>query len=188
MKRTKVTSNDRPVVIVRKKAGTRGVLPSSAQPRPKAPPQKTRVAIPATSAMPPMAKTGSNKKERDRQARRELLEVLRDRWPQVLPRDYRQLRPWAIGIRRDIAASLPEHTPGRIGAAIRMFQHKMRSAYLRVVIQGGPRYDLEDKPRGEVTPKEQAQARRELQAFYEKRRKTAAPGGAASSGDSPAPG
>jgi ProP effector len=80
------------------------------------------------------------------------------------------------------------HPPGRIGAAIRLFQHQMRSAYLRAVLQGGPRYDLEGNPCGEVTPKEQDQARRELQAFYEKRRKSAAPGAAASPGDSPAPG
>ena len=135
-----------------------------------------------------MAKTGPNKKERERQAQRELLEVLRDRWPQAFPRDYCQLRPLAIGIRQDIAASLSEHPPGRIGAAIRMFQHQMMSAYLRVVLQGGPRYDLEGNPRGEVTPKEQDQARRDLQVFYEKRKQNAAPGAAVSPGDFPVPG
>jgi len=145
----------------------------------------TKAVTPATAATPAMVKTGPNKKERERQAQRELLEVLRDRWPQAFPRDYCQLRPLAIGIRQDIAASLSEHPPGRIGAAIRMFQHQMLSAYLCVVLQGGPRYDLESNPRGEVTPKEQDQARRDLQAFYEKRRKTAVPGAVPSQGDSP---
>ena len=188
MKRSKATSNDRPVVIVRKKAVTKSSLSGAARLRPKPQSPMTKAATPASSTTPPMAKTGPNKKERERQAQRELLEVLRDRWPQAFPRDYRQLRPLAIGIRQEIAACLPEYPPGRIGAAIRMFQHQLRAAYLRVVLQGGPRYDLEGNPRGEVTPKEQAQARGELQAFYEKRGKTAAPGAAASPGDSPVPG
>jgi sRNA-binding protein len=47
----------------------------------------------------------------------------------------------------------------------------MGPAYYRAILWGGPRYDLEGNPRGEVTPEEQAQARDELAAFYERRKR-----------------
>jgi sRNA-binding protein len=54
-----------------------------------------------------------------------------------------------------------------------MFQHLMRPAYGRAVLQGGPRYDLNGQPRGEVTLKEQEHARRDLAAFEEQKRNPA---------------
>jgi len=80
-----------------------------------------------------------------------LLEILRDRWPQAFPRDSRQVRPLAIGIGKDIAAHLPEHSLRRISTTIGIFQHLTGPAYYRAVLQGGARYDLEGNPRGEVT-------------------------------------
>ena len=54
-----------------------------------------------------------------------------------------------------------------------MFQCLMGPAYLRAVLQGGPRYDLDGHPRGEVTPKEREQAGRELHAFYDRKKNEA---------------
>ena len=96
MKRSKETSNDRPVVIVRKKARTKSSLSSAARPRPKPHSPMTKAATPATSATPATAKTGPNKKERERQAQRELLEVLRDRWPQAFPAIIASSGPWRL--------------------------------------------------------------------------------------------
>jgi len=42
--------------------------------------------------------------------------------------------------------------------------------YCRALLQGGPRYDLNGNPRGEVTPEEQERAKRDLAAFYERRK------------------
>jgi ProP effector len=69
---------------------------------------------------------------------------------------------------------LPEHPLRRISYTIGIFQFLTGPAYFRTVIQGGPRYDLEGNPRGEVTPQEQDQARRDLHAFYEQRKKSRA--------------
>jgi sRNA-binding protein len=108
---------------------------------------------------------------------------LRERWPQAFPRDYRQVRPLAIGINKDIAAHLPEQPLRRISFVIGIFQHLLGPAYYRAVIQGGPRYDLGGNPRGEVSLKEQEQARRDLHAFYERRKKNAPPNAQASRED-----
>jgi len=44
-------------------------------------------------------------------------------------------------------------------------------SYCRAIFKGGPRYDLEGNPRGEVTPEEQERARQDLKAFYERRKR-----------------
>jgi ProP effector len=55
-----------------------------------------------------------------------------------------------------------------------MYQQLMWPEYFRVVLEGGLRYDLEGKPRGEVTSPEREHAGRELHAFYEQRKKNRA--------------
>jgi ProP effector len=182
--------SDKPVVIVRKKAGPKRspTGPTTAAPSLSSPVQKAAArtnSSPSRKQKPPapqpspaasdVTASGPSKKEQERQARRELLEIFCDRWPRAFPRDYRQVKPLALGIRQDMAASLPEQPPGRIGFVIGTYQQLMRPAYFRAVLQGGPRYDLEGKPRGEVTPEEKEHAGRDLHAFYERRRKNAAP-------------
>ena len=164
MKSNKGTLKEKPVVVVRRRAGARRSLSNPVRSRPQASSPGTRIARPA------IARPGSNKKERERRARRELLGIMRDRWPQVFPCDSHQVRPLAIGIRQDLASHLPEHPPGRIGFVISMFQCLMGPAYSRAVLQGGPRYDLDGNPRGEVTAKEREQAGRALHAFYERKK------------------
>jgi len=160
---------DRPVIVVYKRAATKNSRSGPIHTRPHASSSVTKVATSGT------AKPGLNKKGRERQARQELLEVLCSRWPRAFPRDEGQVRPLAIGIRQDLAFHLPEQPPGRIGFVIGMFQCLMGPAYLRAVVQGGPRYDLDGHPRGEVTPKEREQAGRALHAFHE-RKKNGDPG------------
>jgi len=171
------TLKERPVVVVRKRAALRSPLSSPTRPGPQASSLGTKIAKPATAKLDP------NKKEREQQARRELLGVLVDHWPRAFPRDSRQVRPLAIGIRQDLASHLPEHPPGRIGFVIRMYQGLMGRAYLRAVLQGGSRYDLAGNPRGEVTATEKEHAGRELHAFYEQRKKRAVSSAAAPGAD-----
>jgi ProP effector len=183
------SKSDKPLVIVRRKVGKGGAptgptqaIPKTASPvkvtkpaSPVQPPQQVQQPVPLQASAPPaVTEAGPNRKERERQARRELLDVLRDRWPQVFPIDFQQVKPLALGIKRDIAAHLPQHSLLRIGGAIGVFQRLMGPAYYRAILRGGPRYDLDGNPRGEVTPEEQEQAKRDLAAFYERRKKRAA--------------
>jgi ProQ/FINO family len=143
-------------------------------PRPQAAPSPVSAPVPA-SAPPPTpavetAPTGPSKKELEKQARRALLEVFRTRWPLAFPRDFRQVRPFALGIHKDIAALLPEQPPQRIRAVIPVFQMLTGAGYYLAVLRGGPRYDLEGNPRGEVTAEEQEIAKRDLAAFYARRK------------------
>ena len=132
-------------------------------------PSETQQPLQA-SAAPAITETRPNRKEREKQARRELLDIFRDRWPQAFPLDFQQVRPLAIGIKRDIAAQLPQHSLLRISGAIGMFQRFLGPAYYRAVPCGGPRYDLDGNPRREVTPEEQGRAKRDLTAFFEWRK------------------
>ena len=183
-----------PVVIIRKK-GTKGTTPSAlpkpilqrSAPGPKVVSPPTPPVQPVAQPIPPptysqpavpqpppataaVTDTGPSKKEKEKKAQRELLEVLRERWPLAFPQDYRQIRPLAIGIKRDIVVHLPQYSLLRISAAIGLFQRLMGPAYYHVVLRGGPRYDLDGNPRGEVTPEEQEHAKRDL-AAYQARRK-----------------
>ena len=169
------------MIVVYKRAAPKNSRSGPIHTRPQASSSVTKAAALGT------VKSGLNKKERERQARRDLLEVLCERWPRAFPRDYCQVRPLAIGIRQDLASYLPEHPPGRIGFVISMFQSLMRPSYCRAVLQGGPRYDLEGNPRGEVTPKEREQAGRDLHAYYEQRKKNSVRRAVAPRLDSPAP-
>ena len=192
----KVTNTPTPVVIVRKKVakgtGTSTPVqptPQRAVPAPKPAPPVTppiqpeaQPTSPGTaqsqppiplqaSPTPVVTETGPSKKEKEKQARRELLEVMRERWPLAFPRDFHQVRPLAIGINKDIAVHLPEQPLGRISNAIGIFQYLLGPAYFRSVLRGGSRYDLDGNPRGEVTAEEQEQAQRDLTAYFERRKR-----------------
>src|SRR5262249_4727291 len=189
-KESRKTESKKPPGAGRKIAGKKNSPPGPSPPSPRpaapaakaAPPAKpsvqskpapvphSRPVPPPSPATPVIAEPGPSKKEQEKQARRELLETLRERWPQAFPRDYRQVRPLAIGIRQDIAAHLPEQPLGRIGAVIGLFQLLTGPAYYRAVLKGGPRYDVDGNPRGEVTPEDQERARQDLKAWYERRK------------------
>jgi hypothetical protein len=152
-KNNRKVANEKSVMVVRKKAG-KGSAPSSltqltahhsapAQqaivpatlPQPLAEPLQPVPSQP--SVTPAIVNTGLSKTAQEKQARRELLDVLRDRWPRAFPRDYRQVRPLALGISRDIATHLPEQPCGRISSAIGIFQYLTGPAYFRAVLRGG---------------------------------------------------
>jgi ProP effector len=95
---------------------------------------------------------------------------LRDRWLLAFPRDFRQVRPLALGINKDIAAQLPEQPLGRISNTIGIFQYLLGPAYFRTVLKGGPRYDLDGNPSGEVTADEQERAKQDLATYHARRK------------------
>src|SRR5262249_23534964 len=104
---------DKPVVIVRRKTRPKSAptgptqIPSkiawpvvkAAKPVIPAQPEPVPQPVPPqASTSPAVVETGPSRKERERQARRDLLDVLRDRWPQVFPIDFQQIKPLALGI------------------------------------------------------------------------------------------
>jgi sRNA-binding protein len=43
-----------------------------------------------------------------------------------------------------------------------LWQHRHRKAYLKKLVRGGPRYDLQGNTKGEVTEREREEAKRQL--------------------------
>src|SRR5262249_24109612 len=122
MKNNARIASGKPAVVVRRKAGKSSVPTGPTPPKPR---QTSPVAKTETPADPPQpsdppqqpaaapqprpngeaapSKTAERKRRRNRE-----LEILRMDWPQTFPRDFRQVRPWAIGIAKDVARLLPE--------------------------------------------------------------------------------
>ena len=76
---------------------------------------------------------------------------------------------------QDVASRLPEQPYLSVKDAISIYHLLATPSYCHALLQGGPRYDLDGKPRGEVTPEEQERAKQDLAAFYERRKSKAAP-------------
>jgi ProP effector len=185
-------ASEKPVVIVRKKGGkgstptgptpraeshpatkaTAPVLPPEPPMQPLQPPQPlARPRQPEASPQPQPTEELVLSKTAERKRRRsEVLEILRTRWPQTFPRDFRQIRPWATGIAQDVVRLLPEQPYRGVKDAISVYRLMATPSYCRALLQGGSRYDLDGNPRGEVTPEDQERARQDLKAFYERRR------------------
>jgi ProP effector len=182
---------EKPVVVIRRKAGTKSLSSHPTQPTPRASSSVAKAAAPASPALhpakpqqpvrqpslpvPAIAAAGPSKKKQEQQARRELLDIIRARWPKAFPLDFQQVKPLAIGIKQDIATQLPQQPLTRISVTIGIFEKLMGPVYYRAVLRGGPRYDLEGNPRGEVTSEEREKARQDLTAFFDRRKGKAPP-------------
>lgn len=82
----------------------------------------------------------------------QIRKVLWDRFPYVFTGE---LRPLKIGITNDIVEAMGGSVDKR--HVIRLISNRVNNvAYNKVVASGGPRYDLNGQPSGEVSPKEQA--------------------------------
>ena len=162
--------------------------PPLAQPRPpEAPPQPktesdtmsfsepTQPQPPEATPQPQSTAEAALSKSAERKRRRsEILDILRTRWPQTFPRDFREVKPWAIGIAKDVAKLLPDYPPLSVKDAISIYRLLATMPYCRALLQGGPRYGLDGNPCGEVTAEDQERAQRDLQAWYARRKQKAA--------------
>jgi ProP effector len=185
-------ASEKPLVIVRKKvgkgstpAGSTKTVPRGAPPAPKttapAPTPEPAVPPPPAPAQPQPPETAPQlqstaeaalSKTAERKRRRsEVLEILHTRWPGTFPRDFSQIRPWAIGIAKDVARLLPEQPPLSVKDAISLYRLLATPSYCHALFQGGPRYDLDGNACGEVTPEDQERARQDLKVFYDRRKK-----------------
>jgi hypothetical protein len=180
----------KPIVVVRKRAGSKSAVPPAAKPAaPKTQPvtaatQATRNhAFPSASSPPaapvnrPAPKPPPPEDPAVVAARRAariatiqaVLKQLMDRWPQTFSTHPLPLRPLATGIGQVIAAQLPEVSKSVVHQAIAFWQRQRKTAYLQTLIAGGPRYDLDGNLHGEVTPEQQQQARDALIAWQANR-------------------
>jgi ProP effector len=199
-------ASEKPVVIARKKAGKASTPTGPAKTVPRVSLPATQTTAPATHAQPPVqlppplaqpeqpevapqpqstAEAALSKSAERKQRRSEILDILRTRWPQTFPRDFRQVRPWAIGIAKDVARLLPDYPAMSVKDAISIYRLLATAPYCRALLQGGPRYGLDGTPRGEVTAEDQERAQRDLQAWYERRREKQKRRAVEKAGDSP---
>lgn len=149
------------------------VRPLEVQPKASAPPPApTPPAVPSPVAADTAAQIPPrpNRKQREALARRALLAVLQERWPQAFPWDFGQRKPLALGIHQAVAAHYPEIPMWRIKQAIALFQNGGNGTYWQAVVQGGARYDLDGQPKGEVTKAEHEHAKRNLGVIVARRK------------------
>ena len=128
-----------------------------------------RQAAPVKVPQPPRDPSLPNRKQRDAQAQQALLSQFRTRWPHAFPLAAYAIRPLARGIHEQIAAVFPDSPQWLIKQTIARFQRGYDGAYWRAVLKGGARYALDGEPNGEVTPKEQEQAKANLEALEARR-------------------
>src|SRR5262249_1463620 len=147
-----------PAAPIQRKAPPRIDAPPMrrAQPAPK------RAAAPAKapSPPPPAPVPGQpNRRQRDAQAQQELLAQFRARWPQTFPLAWYEIRPLARGVHQELAKHFPDTKLSLVKQTIARFQRGYDGAYWRAILKGGPRYNLDGSPNGEVTAEEQEQAK-----------------------------
>jgi ProP effector len=86
-----------------------------------------------------------------------------DRWPQTFAGPRQSKRPLKIGIADDIHAAMPELSVFAIRQALG--DYTWGRTYCENLKAGTPRIDLDGKPCGEVTHKEETHAQRRLAMF-----------------------
>lgn len=158
-----------PSPVNRKLVAAKPVVPQKDPVQP--PPQSTAPPVMTKPAQPPMAPSATdappqsgqpNYRQRLHQARLEVLAILRERWPQTFPADFRQVKPFALGLHLDIQKALPDVKPNVLRNAIHYYQRGGKGAYWRALLKGGPRYNLDGTPTGEVTEQDKEFAKQEL--------------------------
>ncbi|MEI7248365.1 ProQ/FINO family protein [Pectobacterium carotovorum] len=99
-----------------------------------------------------------NKQHRKNRKKLERLVLL---WPDVFSLE--NPRPLAIGIDKALAADIERRQLSGVGSlrfSLGLYIH--RSAYIKALVAGGQRYDLNGKPLGEVTTEQQERAKQTL--------------------------
>ena len=79
---------------------------------------------------------------------------------------FRDHLPLSIGIHKAFSERIPGLAKGQVWAA--MQQHTGSTRYLKALVEGAPRFDLDGNPAGEVTAEQQAQAVKTLKERFKK--------------------
>lgn len=101
---------------------------------------------------------------------RALYRVIMEQWPTAFPAHPEAVRPLAVGIHQLLEKQFPDRSSEQVRRAIAQWRYPRLGAYLRAVARGGPRYDLDGNPCGEITSSEQENARQRLHEWRAKRK------------------
>lgn len=138
-------------------------------------------AIEGTKSGKPL-QPGERRKNRQRKTNRKKLEKLVSFWPDAFDLD--KPRPLALGIDAAIRADMDARDIGCKGMVLfTLGRYAMHRKYLEALVAGGPRYELNGNPCGEVTPEEQKRAAEQLAAMKDDERQKKAGQSAAHTGD-----
>jgi len=146
---------------------------------PVAPPRTERVREQTSTTRPGMRKFYPRKAPPPPPPPRALYRVIMEQWPTAFPAHPEAVRPLAVGIHQLLEKQFPDRSPEQIRRAIAQWRYPRLGAYLRGVARGGPRYDLDGNPCGEVSTSEQENARVRLKEWRERRKAQAAAAAAA---------
>jgi ProP effector len=91
------------------------------------------------------------------------------RWPRSFPSYPDPVRPLVVGVVQVVAAHFPQVSKTLVRHAIALWKQQRMTPYSQALIAGGPRYDLDGNPQGEVSPEHQQRAREELAAWRARR-------------------
>ncbi len=83
---------------------------------------------------------------------------------------FRDFQPLAIGIHKNLLERLPDLDLDKADVRAALHFHTASTRYLKAIVEGAPRFDLDGNASGEVTPEQQAQA---VTALRERFRKAA---------------
>jgi sRNA-binding protein len=125
----------------------------------------------STETPTPSEPEGAPSKTKERQAAGlVLLTELGSRFPKLFRREWNSPPlPMKIGLHTDLQALFPEIDSRTVREALRQYTMRCGWLYQEAVAKGGPRYDLEGNPQGEVTPAEQELAEKALAQWRQKR-------------------
>jgi hypothetical protein len=119
---------------------------------------------------------------------RALYRIIMEQWPMVFPARPDEVRPLAVGIHEQLEKQFPDRPVEQVRRAIAQWRYPRLGAYLRVVARGGPRFDLDGNPSGEVSASEQENARERLKEWRERRKAQIAAAAAAAAVAAPVDG
>jgi ProP effector len=91
-----------------------------------------------------------------------VIKQLEERWPQAFPKHKADIKPWSLDIHLEIHQANPRLPKRTIQHALKLWQGRYQKVYLKKLAKGGPRYDLQGNPKGEITEREREEAKRQL--------------------------
>lgn len=155
--------SDSGVVVIRRRGkGTPSATERPRESTPKARPGMRKFRAKKASPPPPPPPP------------RALYRLIMEQWPTAFPARPDEVRPLAIGIHELLEKKFPDRTPEQVRRAIAQWRYPRLGAYLRVVSRGGPRYDLDGNPCGEISASEQENALVRLKEWRARRKAQAA--------------
>lgn len=148
-----------PIIVVKKRKLN---VPKSSKPTQKVKPKKRQLTMEEKRAK--LALQQAAKKQRLRKEARLTFMALGEKWPHIFSPEATTI-PLKVGIRNDVIAAMSEYKAQKVRSALKHYFNIVRKEYLRLLVAGGPRFDLEGNECGSITEREQEVARTQLEGL-----------------------